>query len=60
MAMEQILTDPDQLADYTNRFFTEVYPTDLRTDEQIAADNAMAQQLAGLSAQLRSGSRSAR
>ena len=36
MAMEQILTDPDQLADYTNRFFTEVYPTDLRTDEQIA------------------------
>ena len=25
-AMETILTDPDQLADYTNRFFTEVYP----------------------------------
>ena len=24
--MEHILTDPDQLADYTNRFFTEVYP----------------------------------
>lgn len=42
MAMEQILTDPDQLADYTNRFFTEVYPTDLRTDEQIAADEAQA------------------
>lgn len=42
MAMEQILTDPDQLADYTNRFFTEVYPTDLRTDEQIAADEARA------------------
>jgi hypothetical protein len=42
MAMEQILTDPDHLADYTNRFFTEVYPTDLRTDEQIAADEARA------------------
>lgn len=28
-AMEQILTDPDQLADYTDRFFTEVYPVDL-------------------------------
>jgi len=27
-AMEHILTDPDQLADYTNRFFTEVYPVD--------------------------------
>jgi len=25
-AMETILTDPDQLADYTNKFFTEVYP----------------------------------
>ena len=24
--METILTDPDQLADYTNKFFTEVYP----------------------------------
>jgi len=27
-AMEAILTDPDHLADYTNRFFTEVYPVD--------------------------------
>jgi hypothetical protein len=27
-AMEHMLTDPDQLADYTNRFFTEVYPVD--------------------------------
>ena len=26
--METILTDPDHLADYTNRFFTEVYPVD--------------------------------
>jgi hypothetical protein len=29
--MEHILTDPEQLADYTNRYFTEVYPVD---DEQ--------------------------
>ena len=28
LAMEQILTNPDHLADYTNRFFTEVYPVD--------------------------------
>ena len=28
LAMETILTDPDHLADYTNRFFTEVYPVD--------------------------------
>lgn len=28
-AMEHILTDPDQLADYTDRFFTEVYPVDI-------------------------------
>ena len=27
--MEHILTDPDQLADYTDRFFTEVYPVDV-------------------------------
>ena len=27
-AMEHILTDPEQLADYTDRFFTEVYPVD--------------------------------
>jgi len=27
--MEQILTDPDHLADYTDRFFTEVYPVDI-------------------------------
>jgi len=42
--MEHILTDPEQLADYCNRFFTEVYPVDLRTDEQIAADNIAAAQ----------------
>ena len=33
-AMELILTDPDQLADYTNRFFTEVYPVDIDTPAQ--------------------------
>lgn len=33
-AMEQILTDPDHLADYTNRFFTEVYPVDTEVDTQ--------------------------
>ena len=32
-AMEHILTNPDQLADYTNRFFTEVYPVD--ADESV-------------------------
>lgn len=33
-AMEQILTDPDHLADYTNRFFTEVYPVDADVNQQ--------------------------
>ena len=28
LAMETILTNPDHLADYTDRFFTEVYPVD--------------------------------
>jgi hypothetical protein len=32
--MEHILTDPDQLADYTNRFFTEVYPVDEPSGDQ--------------------------
>jgi hypothetical protein len=32
--MEHILTDPDQLADYTDRFFTEVYPVDADVNEQ--------------------------
>ena len=31
-AMEHILTDPDQLADYTDRFFTEVYPVNIDED----------------------------
>ena len=34
-AMEVILTDPDQLADYTNRFFTEVYPVDMDSPARI-------------------------
>ena len=34
-AMEQILTDGEQLADYTNRYFTEVEPIDL--DEAVAS-----------------------
>jgi len=38
-AMEHILTDPDQLADYTNRFFTEVYPVD--EDGQYDANNGV-------------------
>jgi len=33
-AMETILTDPDHLADYTNRFFTEVYPVDIEAPSQ--------------------------
>ena len=32
--MEQILTDPDHLADYTDRFFTEVYPVDIDGEQQ--------------------------
>ena len=28
-AMQTILTNPDHLADYTDRFFTEVYPVDI-------------------------------
>ena len=40
-AMQHILTDPDQLADYTNRFFTEVYPVDA---EQPAAEAPAPQQ----------------
>lgn len=32
-AMEHILTDGDQLADYTNRYFTEVEPIDVQTED---------------------------
>jgi len=31
--MEQILTDPDHLADYTDRFFTEVVPVELTPED---------------------------
>ena len=34
--MEHILTDPDQLADYTDRFFTEVYPVETVYDQAAA------------------------
>jgi len=37
-AMKTILTNPDHLADYTDRFFTEVYPVDL------PGENTQAQQ----------------
>jgi hypothetical protein len=43
-AMEQILTDPDQLADYTDRFFTEVYPVDVDDSAAAQAVNAYQQQ----------------
>ena len=36
-AMEQILTNPDHLADYTDRFFTEVYPVDIDNSQAAAA-----------------------
>ena len=35
--MEQILTNPDYLADYTDRFFTEVIPVDIDGDVQTQA-----------------------
>jgi len=35
--MEQILTNPDFLADYTDRFFTEVVPVDIDSDVQTQA-----------------------
>ena len=39
LAMQTILTNPDHLADYTDRFFTEVYPVDI--------DGPQGQQMAG-------------
>ena len=46
--METILTNPDHLADYTDRFFTEVVPVDLDEDlyvnNQEAAPSAYQQQ----------------
>jgi len=35
--MEKILTNPDYLADYTDRFFTEVVPVDIDGDVQTQA-----------------------
>jgi hypothetical protein len=42
--MEQILTDPDDLADYTDRYFTEVVPIDLDEDLYNSDPNAAYQQ----------------
>ena len=41
-AMETILTNPDQLAEYTDRFFTEVVPVDI--DEPVAQGQPQAYQ----------------
>ena len=35
--MQTILTDPDHLADYTDRYFTEVYPVDIGDQQQVQA-----------------------
>jgi len=44
-SMEQILTDPDHLADYTDRYFTEVVPVDIGDDYEVEYDpNAAAYQ----------------
>jgi len=40
-AMQTILTDPDHLANYTDRFFTEVVPVDV--DENALANQGMQQ-----------------
>lgn len=36
-AMETILTNPDHLADYTDRFFTDVYPVDIDGAQTVEA-----------------------
>jgi hypothetical protein len=41
-AMETILTNPDHLANYTDRFFTEVVPVDI--DSDVPAGNQTASQ----------------
>lgn len=43
-SMETILTDADHLADYTDRFFTEVVPVNLEEDYQQQAQNPAAYQ----------------
>ena len=44
-SMEEILTDPDHLADYTDRYFTEVVPVDIGDDYEMEYDpNAVAYQ----------------
>ena len=47
-SMEEILTDPDHLADYTDRYFTEVVPVDIEDafddDDQYDPNAAYQQQ----------------
>ena len=43
-AMQTILTDPDHLANYTDRYFTEVVPVDIDGDQQIAQQPTQAYQ----------------
>ena len=43
-AMQTILTDPDYLADYTDRYFTEVVPVDIDGDTATYQQQAQAYQ----------------
>ena len=43
-AMQTILTDPDHLANYTDRYFTEVVPVDIDGDQSFAQQQAQAYQ----------------
>jgi len=43
-AMQTILTDPDHLANYTDRYFTEVVPVDIDGDAYVAQQQAQAYQ----------------
>lgn len=42
-AMETILTNPDHLANYTDRFFTEVVPVDIDSDLPAGTNQVAAQ-----------------
>lgn len=42
-AMQTILTDPDHLANYTDRYFTEVVPVDIDGDQSVAQQQAQIQ-----------------
>ena len=43
-ALENILTDPDNLADYTDRFFTDVYPVDIDGEGEYVQEEVAPQQ----------------